>query len=140
MYMGATLAHNIAESGACFAVAIRTKNVDLRATAISGGISALFGITEPAVYGVTLQNKRVLACISASACIAGAFMGAMVVKCFTIATPCLASMVSFVDTENSMNIVWAFVGFGISLIVSFITTLIFYRESDAVKSEKEVQS
>lgn len=61
LYMPASLAHNISESGACFAVAVRTKDRALRATAISAGISALFGITEPALYGVTLQNKKCLA-------------------------------------------------------------------------------
>lgn len=60
LYLPASLAHNIAESGAMFGVAVRTKNGDLRSTAVSSGISALFGITEPALYGVTIQNKRAL--------------------------------------------------------------------------------
>ena len=40
LYLPASLAHNIAESGACFAVALRTKDKVLRSTAISAGISA----------------------------------------------------------------------------------------------------
>lgn len=47
LYLPASLAHNIAESGACFAVAIRTKDSKTKSTAISAGISALFDITEP---------------------------------------------------------------------------------------------
>lgn len=54
LYLPASLAHNIAESGASFAVAFKTKDSALRSTAISAGISAFFGITEPAIYGVTL--------------------------------------------------------------------------------------
>lgn len=47
LYLPASLAHNIAEAGACFAVSVRTKDQKLRSTAVSAGISALFGITEP---------------------------------------------------------------------------------------------
>lgn len=49
LYLPASLAHNIAESGVCFAVSIKTKNQNLRSTAVSAGISVLFGITELAL-------------------------------------------------------------------------------------------
>ncbi|MFB8736318.1 hypothetical protein ACEQPO_29715 [Bacillus sp. SL00103] len=48
LYLPASLAHNIAESERVLAVALRTKDKVLRSTAISAGISAFFGITEPA--------------------------------------------------------------------------------------------
>ena len=59
LYMPASLAHNISEGGACLGVALKTKDENLRATAISAGISGLFGITEPALYGVT-NSKNIL--------------------------------------------------------------------------------
>ena len=62
LYNGASLAHNIAEGGASLAVALKTKNTELRSTAISSGVSAIFGITEPAIYSITLQKKS--ACCS----------------------------------------------------------------------------
>ena len=75
IYMSASLAHNISESGACFGIALRSKDTDFRSTAISAGISALFGITEPALYGVTLQNKKVLKAVMAGSCLSGLFVG-----------------------------------------------------------------
>lgn len=38
------LASNISQAGACFAVALRTKDKEMRSTAISAGTTALFGI------------------------------------------------------------------------------------------------
>lgn len=67
LYMPASLAHNISEGGACLGVALKTKDENLRATAISAGISGLFGITEPALYGVTLQHKKVMMSVVAPA-------------------------------------------------------------------------
>lgn len=119
MYACASLMHNLAESGGCFAVAIRSKDEKLRATAISGGVSALFGITEPALYGVTIQNKRVLGAVSLASAISGGFMGLMSVKCFVVANPGLASMAIYIDPNNAMNIVWAFAGFVLAFVKSF---------------------
>lgn len=135
IYLVASLGHNISESGACFAVALRTKDTDKRSTAISAGISALFGITEPALYGVTLQNKKALKGVMIGSGIAGLFVGFVGVKAFTAVGPGLASMSMYIDPENSKNIVYAFVGFGIAFIVSLVSTMILYKEE---KEEKEV--
>ena len=133
LYMSASLAHNISESGACFAVALRSKDEDLKSTALSAAISALFGITEPALYGVTLQNKRALKGVIAGSFISGVALGLTAVKAFVAMGPGLAGMAMFVDPENSRNIVWAFVGFGLALGSSFLFTFITYRE----KTEKQ---
>ena len=128
LYLGASLAHNISEGGASLAVAFKTKNHDLRSAAISGGISAIFGITEPAIYSVTLQHKKVLYSVMAGSFISGAFMGLMAVKAFVIMGPGLAGMAMYIDPQNSMNIVWAFTGFGIALAASFLFTLFLYHD------------
>lgn len=128
LYMPASLAHNISESGACFAVALRAKDPDARSTAVSAGISALFGITEPALYGVTLQNRRVLSGVVVGSFASGLIIGLAGLKAFVAMGPGLAGMAMFVDPENSMNIVWSFVGFGAALLVSFLSTIFLYRD------------
>lgn len=49
---------NIAQSGSCFGVALRSKDIEMKQLASSAGVSAIMGITEPALYGVTLKLKR----------------------------------------------------------------------------------
>ena len=44
------LASNISQAGACFAVALRTKDKEMKSTALSSATTALFGITEPSKY------------------------------------------------------------------------------------------
>ncbi len=130
LYMPASLAHNISESGACFAVAVRTKDTDLRSAAVSAGISALFGITEPALYGVTLTRRRVLAGVMAGSFVSGLIVGLAGLKAFVAMGPGLAGMAMFVDPANSMNIVYSFIGLGAALAVSFAATLLLYREEE----------
>lgn len=136
LYNGASLAHNIAEGGASLAVAVKTKNPELRSTAFSAGVSAIFGITEPAIYSMTLQHKTVLGGVMIGSFISGSFVGLMGVKAFVAMGPGLAGMAMFIDAENAMNIVWAFVAFGIALVAAFVATLIMYKDEDPAKEEQ----
>lgn len=141
-YMTASLAHNISESGACFAVALRSKDETLKQTALSAGISALMGITEPALYGVTLQHKRALLGVMISGAISGALMGILAVKAFIVVGPGLASMTMFIDPNNNMNLIMAIIGFAVAIFGSFILTFIFWKDEgqpSAVKSSKPTE-
>lgn len=128
LYLPASLAHNIAEAGACFAVSVRTKDQKLRSTAVSAGISALFGITEPALYGVTILHKRVLYGVMASSLVGGAVAGLFAIKAFVLVGPGLASITMFVDEANPMNLVWALVTLGVSFAVSFVLVLFLFKD------------
>ncbi|MFP7295831.1 beta-glucoside-specific PTS transporter subunit IIABC [Neobacillus niacini] len=65
-----------AQAGASLGVFFKTKNKDMKSLSLSAFISALLGITEPAVYGVTLKLKRpfIIACIAGA--IGGGISGA----------------------------------------------------------------
>ncbi len=51
-------AANMAQGGAALAVAVKSKNKNTKALALPSGISALLGITEPAIFGVNLRFIR----------------------------------------------------------------------------------
>ena len=135
LYMPASLAHNISESGACFAVALKSKDENLKQTALSAGISALMGITEPALYGVTLQNKKAMIGVVLSGAISGMLMGLFVVKAFIVVGPGLASMSMFVDPANGSNFMYACIGFAVALLGSFIITFVLWKDSDSEVEE-----
>jgi PTS system beta-glucosides-specific IIC component len=142
LYLPASLAHNISESGVCFGVAVRTKDEKTRATAISAGISALFGITEPSLYGLTLQHKRALIPVMVSSGITGAIIGMMGIKAFALVGPGVASMTMYVDKSNSMNFMYAWIALAIALILSFILALIIWKDDvpeAAIKDETNVK-
>lgn len=142
LYLPASLAHNISESGVCFGVAVRTKDEKTRATAISAGISALFGITEPSLYGLTLQHKRALIPVMVSSGITGAIIGMMGIRAFALVGPGVASMTMYVDKSNSMNFVYAWIALAIALILSFILALIIWKDDvpeATIKDETNVK-
>ena len=135
LYLPASLAHNISEGGACLAVALKTKDDNLRSTAISAGISGLFGITEPALYGVTLQHKKVMMSVCASSFIGGLFIGLMKIKAFAAVGPGIASMPMYIDADNGMNFVYAVIGFVISVVLSFVFTLFLFKDEEVAEAK-----
>ncbi|MFT8457898.1 MAG: beta-glucoside-specific PTS transporter subunit IIABC [Liquorilactobacillus ghanensis] len=133
LYLPASLAHNLSEAGTCFGVAVRTKDEKMRAIAISAAISALFGITEPALYGVALQHKRALGSVMISSAITGSIVGILGIKAFALVGPGIASMTMYVDKSNAKNFLFAWLCLVIALVLSFVLTLIFWKD-DVVES------
>lgn len=138
LYNSASLCHNISEAGMCYAVAVRTKDENKKQVAISAAISATCGITEPALYGITLQNKTSLISVVLGSLISGTYIGIFAVKAFVAVGPGLPSMTMFVDPADPMNIIRAFIGFCIALGSSFVITLFLYKE-DVVVEEDNVE-
>lgn len=68
-------AANFSQAGAAFGVFVRTKNKDLKAVAASATVTALFGVTEPAIYGANLRLKKPMIYAVASGAAGGALMG-----------------------------------------------------------------
>jgi len=112
----------------------------LRQTAISAGISALFGITEPALYGVTILHKRVLSIVMVSSFIGGIFAGIMALEAFALVGPGIASITMFASADQPMNLVWAFVCTALSFVVSFVGGLVFFKDQEEATSQEENES
>lgn len=141
IYNAASLAHNISEAGGCFAVSIRTKDKALRSTAVSAGISALFGITEPALYGVTILHKRVLYGVMVGSFIGGAFLGIQAVEAYVAVGPGIASLSMFISETLPNNLMNAVIGLGISFVASFIAVAVLWKEqTPSNKEEVKIES
>lgn len=130
-YLVASLAHNLAEAGSSLAIAVRTRNKTLRGTAISSGISAFFGITEPALYGVTLQNRRAIVSVVIGSFVGGAYLGIAAISAFALVSPGAASISMFIDMANPLNLLHAVIGALVAMIVSFVVSLMIWKDSDS---------
>lgn len=68
-------AANFSQAGSALGVFFKTKNKDLKTIAMSATITALFGITEPAIYGTNLRLKKPMICAVICGAIGGGVMG-----------------------------------------------------------------
>ena len=118
------LVNSLAQSGAAFAVAIRTKNKKFRSIAASSGVSALLGVTEPAIFGVSLKLKRPLYASMVAGAISGGLALFFGVKCFGFVAQGLEAFPVYVDPKNAMNLVYAAISVLVAFVISFILTWI----------------
>lgn len=128
------LSSNTAQAGATFGAAFKTKDSEMRQMAIPAGISALLaGVTEPAMYGVTLRLKKpmVAACIAGA--VGGLISGIVNLKAYAFATPCLTAIVQFVSPDGGSNFMFACIVFAVVLVLSFILSFIMTPAHEAAE-------
>lgn len=126
LILPAMMISNIGEGAAALAVAIKTKNVKLRGVASAASISALIGgITEPAMYGVTLKYKRPLYTAMISSGIVGLAAGFMHIKAFAYANPAFISLPQFIGKTAPHNFMYAVICAIASFLLAFILTFVF---------------
>nr|WP_154959104.1 beta-glucoside-specific PTS transporter subunit IIABC [Paenibacillus xylanexedens] len=119
------LVANMSQAGAVMAVFLKTKNKSMKSIALSSGISAFLGITEPAIYGVTLKLKKPFYASIIGGAAGGGFITAVGLKCFGFAVPGLLSLPLYIGPNGGMANFWyALIGVGISFVVSFTVTLL----------------
>ncbi|MGG4548414.1 beta-glucoside-specific PTS transporter subunit IIABC [Rossellomorea marisflavi] len=135
---------NLGQAGSAFGVAVRTKNKALRQMAISAGISAIIGITEPAMYGVNMKLKKPFAYALGSSAVLGAFAGWYGFKAFALGGLVgVFSLPVFADPSGASGaIIIAIVLFVLSILLPFLLVLILGFEDipedgAAVKADSE---
>ena len=125
------LGSNIAQGGAALAVAVRTKNKTMKQVAGSAGLTAVCGITEPALYGVNIKLKRPLIAAMIGGGVAGLYLGITGVGRYTSGSPGLLALPGYIGTDGFSNIMNACIGSAIAFVVAFAATLIMgFKDAD----------
>lgn len=107
----------VAQMAAALAVGFKSRNPQFKTTAFSAGVTGVFGITEPALYGVTLRLKKPFIC----GCIGGA-LGALVTSFFGsyyyayAGLPSLLTVVNAISAENPMSFIGELAGVATAIV------------------------
>ncbi|KAF1299220.1 PTS beta-glucoside transporter subunit IIABC [Enterococcus sp. JM4C] len=131
--MMAGLATPLAMAGVTLGIFLKTRDTKLKEIAFPAFLSALLGITEPALYGVTLPRKKAFYATSISVGVAGIIMGIFKTKVFINGGTGLFALPRFINPETGVDN--SFIGFAIASGVAFalglILTLVYaYKPTD----------
>ena len=127
-----------ATSAVVLAIFFKTKNKQLKEMALPNFISGIFGVTEPAIYGILLPLKKpfIISCIIGG--IGGGFYGTLNFRKFSMGGMGIFELPAMIEPDGSMgNLIVAFVGIAITMILAFIVTMILYKEETPKQEEKE---
>ena len=130
------LIHSFTQSAAALAVALKTKNKDLKQVATSTSMTAILGVTEPAMFGINLRLKKPLVAVVLGGLVGGIYVGAFGVARSAMGITGIATLPAFI-TENPSNLLHAVIGCVIGFVVTFILTLIFGFEDIVEEEENE---
>ncbi|WP_091012145.1 beta-glucoside-specific PTS transporter subunit IIABC [Paenibacillus amylolyticus] len=129
------LAANLAQAGAAFGVFVLTKSKTMKSAAASSGFTALFGITEPAIYGVTLKYKRPFF----AGCLAGGLVGGFYSLVHTTANAISLPGVLAIGTYSSDRYMYVVIGCIAAVVLGFVFTLLagIKEDTDGNKSKQQ---
>jgi PTS system beta-glucosides-specific IIC component len=112
-----------AEVAICLAAGIKTKNTEFRQLSFSSAITALMGVSEPALYGITLRLKKPIIGMILGGAAGGLYFGLMNVNTTVI-------IASFVALPSYSNVLHATIGSLITFVIAFGYTWIMVKDTD----------
>ncbi|WP_430603798.1 PTS system, beta-glucoside-specific IIA component [Enterococcus sp. DIV1368b] len=140
MIIPAALTTTFAQSAVVLAIYLKTKDQKLKKIALPAFISGIFGVTEPAIYGITLPKKKpfLISCVAAA--VGGAIIGALGIRRFTMGGLGFFALATYMDpnSNNLSNVMWAAIAIGVAMIVAFVLTMVLYKDSVEVEDTEEV--
>ncbi|AUO07830.1 PTS beta-glucoside transporter subunit IIABC [Paenibacillus sp. lzh-N1] len=140
--LAATLGASFAQTGVVLAILFKTKNVKLRSLSIPAVISGIFGVTEPAIYGITLPRKKpfILSCIASA--VGGGIIGMMGTKGYIIGGLGIFAIPSYISPSGIDS---GFYGAVIGILVSFVLGFLLmffggFRDDEVKETKKEAST
>lgn len=135
-------AASFAQTAVVIAIFFKTKDKKMKSLSIPAIISGFFGVTEPAIYGITLPRIKtfVISCIGGA--VGGAIIGFMGVKQYTMGGLGSFGFFNYInpangDTSGAIN---ALIAVGVAMVVSFVLTFVMYKDEEAKETVKEAKN
>ena len=116
---------NIAQGAACLGVALALKDAKIRGLAVPSGISALLGITEPAMFGINLRYRQAFIAAMIGSGLASAFIAFFNVKAIALGAAGFLGIPSIKPDSLAMYSI----GMVISFVVAFSLSFLFVKRA-----------
>jgi len=123
---------NIAQGGAALAVGFTTKDIKLKGIAIPSGVTALLGITEPAMFGVNLKLRYPFIAAICAAATASAFITLFNVKASALGAAGLPGIISIRTGDVSPYVI----GMAIAFATAFALTVVLGARAKAKQAKQ----
>lgn len=129
-------------AGVLLAILLKTRNKNLKAITVPALLSSIFGITEPALYGVTLPRKKPFIITILANSVAGGIAGLFVVKKYTMGATGIFGIPNFINPKGGID--GGFYGYLIALavgtVLAFILTWLFGFKDEPEDIQEENQN
>ncbi len=136
-----TFAASFAQTAVVLAIFLKTKDQKTKALSIPAFISGIFGVTEPAIYGISLPKKKpfLISCVAAA--VGGAIIGGAGVNSYMMGGLGVFGITNYInnETKDISSMVWALIGVAVAIVIAFIATMITYKDEAPKTAVKDTE-
>ena len=128
--IGLSFAASFAQTGVVLAMIFQTKDEKTRSLAIPAFVSGIFGVTEPAIYGLTLPRKKpfILSCIASA--VGGGLIGLFGTKTYLMAGMGIFAIPCAMGKNGiDMGVYGLMIGMAAAIILGFILQMLLGKKS-----------
>ena len=125
--------NNVAQGAAVIAVLLTTKNEKMKSTAAASGVSAMLGITEPAMFGITLRLRYPFIAAIIGSALGSSYLALRNVLAIALGAAGLPGIIS-IRPESWLDFI---IGIVISMVSAFLLTIFFKKSNMFVPKEKK---
>lgn len=141
--LGLSLGASFAQIGVVLAILLQTKDQKLKGIALPAFISGIFGVTEPAIYGVTLPRKKpfILSCIAAG--VGGGLIGFFGTRMYMMGGMGIFSIPATIGPKSGvdMSVYGLMIAMAVSFVLGFVLQIALGKKSvDAAYDEKQAKA
>ncbi|WP_133013869.1 beta-glucoside-specific PTS transporter subunit IIABC [Clostridium cuniculi] len=131
-----------ATTAVVIAILIKTKDKKLKELCLPAAVSGIFGVTEPAIYGIVLPLKKpfIISCISSA--VAGAFFGFANLREFIMGGLGIFEFPAMIDpaTGSMDNVIVGVIGAVIAMVLGFVLTITLFKDKEEVTEDNQKKS
>lgn len=126
------------QTGAVMAIWVKTKNQKLKNVALPAWISGIFGVTEPAIYGVTLPHGKQFALTCVVSAVMGAVASVLGVTAYSMAGLGAFSIPGMINPENpGGSLIMAIITYVGSVVAGFVVAFLTFKDNGTVEAKSE---
>ena len=133
---------SFAQVGAVIAIYLRTKNIRMKSLCVPAIVSGFAGVTEPAIYGITLPKKKPFAITCVIGAITGGILAATGAKYYVVPGMGVFGYPAFMNTvtKEYQGVIWAVLVSVAALIAGSILVYLTYKDEDGAVQRRKRQA
>lgn len=132
--MPAFLVANIAQGAVAVAVLFKSKNKELKQLSFGAALSALLGgVTEPAIYGISLKYKKPMIAAMIGGGVSGIYAGTTKVAAYAFGTQSFLGLPIYFNSNDNSSIVNVIIAALISFFVTLVITWFLFKDDDQLQ-------
>lgn len=139
--LSASFPASFAQTAVILAILLKTKDKKLKTISIPAFISGIFGVTEPAIYGISLPRKKpfIISCIGAA--VGGALTGVFAIKGYTMGGLGIFGFPCYIDNQNNSmsGVVNMLIAVAAASLLAFLLAFFTYKDENNENVKEEAK-